>query len=189
MIKTYKYRLKDRRAETVMGSPCRHGHAGERYARGGECVECRKARDANPVYREARAQRDAANPGRAMDRVRKYQATTRGRAVRLIHSAASRCDLVTITPEWVEQRLELGLCELSGLPFDFATSRLQGAYSPSLDRIDPGCGYTPENTRVILWALNAALSHWGAETFKTIAEAWLGRSVAAPVEESRRIAA
>lgn len=173
-----------RRAETISGAPCIRGHVGERYKNNGECIECRKARDARPAAKQARARRDAASPDRVVARVRKYQATQRGRAVRLFHSARSRCELVTITPEWIEDRLHLGSCEISGLPFEFATTKMQGPFSPSLDRIDRSAGYTPDNTRVILWALNAAFSHWGEDAFRAIATAWVGRSAAPLVEGS-----
>ena len=63
--------------------------------------------------------------------------------------------------EWVIERLEAGICQLSGKPFDLSESR--GFATPSLDKINPKDGYTKQNTRVILFGLNAALGTWGEE--------------------------
>jgi hypothetical protein len=54
-------------AKTYLGSPCTHGHAGERYASTGQCVECARQR-----YRErssapgATPETDALPAGRAL---------------------------------------------------------------------------------------------------------------------------
>lgn len=84
-----------------------------------------------------------------------------------------------------------GCCELSGLPM---TPHNQEGYPkrpyvPSLDRIDAKKGYTPENTRLICFAMNVALNTWGEHLFAPIAKAFIQRydqrlsaqvSVAAP---------
>ncbi|KKM65656.1 hypothetical protein LCGC14_1489090 [marine sediment metagenome] len=41
-------------------------------------------------------------------------------------------------------------------------------------------GYTEDNCRVILWALNAAFGSWGEAVFRDISLAWLERSEAKP---------
>jgi len=174
-----------RRASTFIGHLCRHGHFGERYSSSGECVECVRLRSLAPSAIERRKRHDHDHPDRCVARVRRYQATTKGRASSLWHSAHSRSETVTITVEWIEKRLARGVCEVSGLPFNFSRSVKMGPYSPSLDRIDTTAGYTPQNCRIILWALNAAFSHWGADTFEPIATAWLARSAAGPAVESR----
>jgi hypothetical protein len=49
-----------------------------------------------------------------------------------------------------------GFCELTGLPFSLA-ARGSGPtrLSPSIDRIVPSVGYTPDNCRFVLWQVNA----------------------------------
>lgn len=66
-----------------------------------------------------------------------------------------------LTVSWVQSRIDAGVCEMSGLPFDMAARR--GANTPSIDRIDPKGPYTQANCRVILWFINRALSNYGEE--------------------------
>ena len=87
-----------------------------------------------------------------------------------------------LTREWVQERVERGECEVSGIKFDLSfyeagLSRIDGAflshpYGPSLDRKNPARGYTEENCRVICYVLNAAFGHWGEEVFSEIANAY-----------------
>jgi hypothetical protein len=60
-----------------------------------------------------------------------------------------------LTNEWAELAWT-GRCAISGLEFDLGNgnhwSRMK---SPSIDRIKPEIGYTPDNCRFILWAINA----------------------------------
>lgn len=64
-------------------------------------------------------------------------------------------------------------CALSGMPFDVAANLekefSRNPYMPSLDRIESRGGYTNENTRVVLSALNYAINEWGLDIYKTIA--------------------
>lgn len=64
-------------------------------------------------------------------------------------------------------------CELSGIPF-YSNITGQGksrAFSPSLDRIDCTKGYTEENVRIVLFAVNVMLSDWGEDTlFKIVSK-------------------
>nr|WEM05543.1 endonuclease [Ralstonia phage BOESR1] len=59
----------------------------------------------------------------------------------------------SITQDWVEERLQAGRCEVTGIPFDFTFNRI---WSPSLDRVDNALGYTPENTRMVVFIYNSA---------------------------------
>lgn len=58
-----------------------------------------------------------------------------------------------LTYEWASVRWT-GLCEISRLPFD-TTQNLRHCYSPSIDQINPGKGYTQDNCRFVIWAINA----------------------------------
>jgi hypothetical protein len=114
---------------------------------------------------------------------RKYQAeymatkglTTHGRAQRLIAAAKSRsekpCDLTT---DWLQEKLERGRCEVSGLPLVLVGRTGQGwgtkhPFSPSLDQKVAGLGYTKENTQVVCWIYNIAKSHWSHEEVMKLA--------------------
>jgi hypothetical protein len=99
------------------------------------------------------------------------RATDEYRAKYLISTAKYRCQKVTITSDWVIEKLKRGICELTGLPFDLSKqeSFVRNPYSPSLDRIDSKLQeYTPENTRLVIWAVNCAINEFGLETMKPI---------------------
>ena len=65
----------------------------------------------------------------------------------------------TLTKEWVVERIEWGKCELSGIPFNLEVGRgVSGPFSPSIDKIVPELGYTPENSRMILCGINSLKS-------------------------------
>jgi hypothetical protein len=110
-----------------------------------------------------------------------YAQTTRGRAIILFNKVKNRCLLknkgeVSIDVDWIENKLKLGFCELSGLPFDLnpSTQFSRNPNSPSLDRIDnDNRDYSPENTRLILTSLNGAINEYGLEHFLKTANAVL----------------
>lgn len=67
-------------------------------------------------------------------------------------------------------------CALSGLPFKTeAVGGGEGPWRapmrPSLDRINSNLGYLPGNVRIVLVAVNVALSDWGEDVLITIAHA------------------
>ena len=64
-----------------------------------------------------------------------------------------------------------GKCEMSGIPFsEKGTEWFRNPWSPSLDRIDSKKGYTPDNVRIVLCAVNAAMNEWGEDVFRFIAK-------------------
>lgn len=65
-------------------------------------------------------------------------------------------------------------CALTGIHFDhkFSTAGTMKPYSPSVDRIDNSKGYTPENCRMIVSAMNIMLSDWGTEIFHEVARGY-----------------
>lgn len=68
--------------------------------------------------------------------------------------------------QWFKTRLEAGVCEMSGLPFEFkipASVGGRGPNAPSIDRIDPKGPYTKANCRMILWWINRAMIDLGDE--------------------------
>ncbi len=63
-----------------------------------------------------------------------------------------------------------GCCEMAGLRFVLGKGG-RGARSPSIDRIKPANGYTKENCRFVLWAINNAKGTGTDEDLCKIAEA------------------
>ncbi|MEN6306068.1 MAG: hypothetical protein ABFD96_25305 [Armatimonadia bacterium] len=62
-------------------------------------------------------------------------------------------------------------CAMTGIAF---FSREKGSskchpYCPSLDRIDNSKGYTKDNVRIVLFAVNAMLRDWGDQVFDHVA--------------------
>jgi hypothetical protein len=111
---------------------------------------------------------------------RKYALTYRGRATKMWHNAKRRAKAneaqVAIDVNWIEERLMLGHCQLTGLPFDLSpvTEFSSNPYSPSLDKIDPKIkDYTFENTRIVLTAVNKTLNEYGEQTMFPILKAMI----------------
>lgn len=94
---------------------------------------------------------------------RNQRESTASRASKLVASAKRRAELKSIpfdlTVEWLLSRLDLGVCEATGISFSMSAKRNWN--TPSLDRRIPAEGYTKQNTRVVLFALNVACGNWG----------------------------
>ena len=71
----------------------------------------------------------------------------------------------SITLEWVQQRLQAGVCEVTGIPFELKGAR--NPFQPSIDRIDSSKPYTPENCRVVLWIINTAKHTLAEDDFQS----------------------
>lgn len=121
---------------------------------------CQKYRDKNKlIFKEQRAKIRSSPIGRARD---------------LVRAAGKRSDSVSITAEWVASKIENGYCELTGIPFDLSPSDEFGRnpFAPSLDRKDSkNRNYDVDNSRVVLWAVNSALSEFGEQTMLPILKA------------------
>ena len=113
--------------------------------------------------------------------VKKFSETknndSKSKAKQLIKGAKQRGQ-VTISLKWLEQKLENGICELSGLPFNLINSGKysKNPYAPSLDRINANDKeYSTNNTRLVLSCINQALNQYGLEHFLKIAQAVINR--------------
>ena len=73
----------------------------------------------------------------------------------------------SITQEWVQEKFEQGVCEITGLPF----GDMRTPFAPSLDQINPGKGYTPDNTQMTVWIYNSCKGKFTHEDVLTLAHA------------------
>lgn len=88
-----------------------------------------------------------------------YRKSAKGMAQYLVSAARKRArqkDIpFLITIEWVEEKLNNGVCEVTRIPL-VITMGGRGPYTPSLDQKNAGAGYTEENTQLVCWIYNAA---------------------------------
>jgi hypothetical protein len=103
--------------------------------------------------------------------VNKMHANARRRAKKRDHPC-------TITKAWIARALDKGVCQLTGLPFYEGIADDHDWWThpraPSLHRVDPSQGYTPENTVVVVWQYNCAMNHWPEQYLHELALAVLG---------------
>lgn len=102
--------------------------------------------------------------------VANWCASIPGKSSRLFSSCKRRAKtsggIVTIDRDWIEKKLEEGVCELTKLPFNFSNRGkfTRQPYAPSIDKKDAkNPDYTPENSRLVLWAVNCAMSEYGLD--------------------------
>ena len=76
----------------------------------------------------------------------------------------------TLTKEWAITNWT-GRCTVTDLEFVLSTKRSPYLLSPSLDRIVPSLGYTPDNSRFVLHAVNALKGAGTDDDMLTIARA------------------
>jgi hypothetical protein len=134
-------------------------------------------RDNNPdkVREQHRRNRERQTPEYSRERKDWFRLNNRASIICTYAKVHARkkgvsCDL---TPEWVRERLDRGMCEMSGLPFDMDAKR--GPNTPSVDRIVPSGQYTQSNCRLILWSLNRALSNYGEDYMLMVFKAVLDK--------------
>lgn len=110
---------------------------------------------------------------------RKFMETSAGRSSRLVIAARGRAKHsgipFTITKEWLSPKMDLGVCEVTGIKLDLSAvpggSGIRPPFGPSLDQILPGMGYTPENTQLVCWMYNCAKGTHSHEDVITFAKA------------------
>lgn len=74
-----------------------------------------------------------------------------------------------LTSEWLLEQAEQQdfCCKLTGIKF-YSAARAPGRldpYIPSLDRINASGGYTKDNVRIVIMAINMMMLDWGKEVF------------------------
>lgn len=182
------------------GVPCINGHVEVRSVANGVCYQCR--RDTQNRHRAQNLEKDrqhsrdwyannkekavewkrnwvAANPEKYAERRKKYRSKAENRAKELLAAAKFNSKqkgvAFDLDYEWVLQKLNTGVCEMTGIKFDIEplSKGRQNPYTASLDRIKPELGYTKTNVRMILWALNAAFNSYGEHVYADIARVFL----------------
>lgn len=84
----------------------------------------------------------------------RYMSNPVGRINTIAKTRAKRKGLVyELDTQWVEERLNVGHCEATNIPFEIT---IGSPWLPSIDRKDPTQGYTKENSRLVVWAFNRA---------------------------------
>lgn len=116
----------------------------------------------------------AENPERHLSVRQRYDA--RWPFMRLLGKSRMRAKAAglehNLTKEWARARWT-GKCELTGAEFKL-TKGNQNAFSPSIDRIDSSKGYTQDNCRIVLWAVNRFKGDESDEIMRQIARLIVG---------------
>ncbi len=86
----------------------------------------------------------------------------------------------------IQQRIDLGFCEVTGLQFNLDNGRTWD--SPSLDRIIPEDGYVYSNMRIVCHAANSAMGDWGEQKIVDMANGILAKRKERSNNLSRKLA-
>jgi hypothetical protein len=74
---------------------------------------------------------------------------------------------------WILDRLLIGVCEATGIKFDFTQVGRTGIWrpeAPSIDRIDSSVGYMKHNCRMVILQYNMAKGQWADEDVMKFAQ-------------------
>lgn len=155
-----------------------HYKTAKQNSRRTTCKQCAKERKQTEEYK--RGQREYAKNRRKHEterdrqnrQCRAYGATIKGRASRLWLAARHRAkvnDLPFDLPKWyIESMLIVGVCQRTGIPFDFSRPKNglnYNPYSPSLDQKIAGAGYVFGNVEVVCTAYNLAKNQMTNDQF------------------------
>lgn len=109
-----------------------------------------------------------------MTKEQKYAISKKGRVTGLLKSARKRAKKngreFSLTREWVEKKIESGVCEATGAKFSYIKKEKykSAPFVPSLDRIDSTKGYTPKNTQMVCNFYNICKWQWDKQDLKKI---------------------
>ena len=148
------------------------------------CCDCRQIREPTRMHKSKIGrchECDLAKKRRLW--ALRYQ-TTRGRAKWMLQNAQIRSKdrglEFTLVLEWAIKRLSAGVCEATGIPFDFSTNGVsleKGEWAhplaPSIERKNPHLGYTPDNCEIICWLLNRAKANFNRDVFDEVMRAYV----------------
>jgi hypothetical protein len=123
------------------------------------------------------------DPEQIRDARRRWRRSLDGIIYYMLHQARRRSRRKGLAFDLTHQDImslyqsQEGKCSLTGINFSLdshATSR-SNPFCPSIDRIDSGKGYTIDNIRLVIWAINWAIGEWGEDCYREVAEAYLAQ--------------
>lgn len=110
-----------------------------------------------------------ANPGRRSSSVGSPERIRANVITNLLNNVKNRSRknrwACNVDRGWIEERVERGRCELTGIPFCFDHG---SPYRPSVDRIDSSKPYVIGNVRVVLVFINWAKHTYAEDTFQQV---------------------
>jgi hypothetical protein len=103
---------------------------------------------------------------------RKHDGSTESRRFKqhedaVLRNIKRRSDNCNLNRQWLRERLNAGVCELTHLRFDYTKS----IFRPSIDRIDPNKGYITDNCRLVCLGFNMMRSDSSDEDAFILAKA------------------
>lgn len=179
------------RARSYICRTCLSANGKAHYAKHAErAAELQRQRLAVPSNKKAAAALKSAYYAANKEKWAEYRAThcerlqqdtflRAGKLLTWIRARAAKSGReFDLTREWIAERLQAGVCEVTGIPMELSKppgSRFH-PWAPSVDRVDSKLGYTQGNCRVVCWIYNMAKSEWSDEVVVTFAKALSARS-------------
>lgn len=134
-----------------MGNPCKKGHSGERYIKGGICCECSRLKSKTYYYNKDNWIRQA----KRVFRARRTKARSYG---------------VPFTITFDQLGPPPATCPVLGIEMGWRKGYKGRDHSPSMDRIDSSLGYIPGNVVWVSFKANRIKSDATADELRLIAD-------------------
>lgn len=144
-----------------LGKPCKRNHKGYRYKNGHSCCICNHSRvDYQKAYNALRATKPKSLALRLFIGCKHRHKTK--------HPEAP----FTITQEWIQEKIEKGVCEVTRIRFNLERTKTpRRPFSPSVDKKDPKGFYTKENCQIVCFIYNVAKGPFSHEDVLTMVKA------------------
>lgn len=152
------------------GRPCIHGHVAKRWVKSG-CSECCSLR--GKEWRKNNLDKVKIN-NKISSKTYKDHLKKTAPWKYMLRTCKQRSKLkgldFNLDWDWAKDRWT-GRCELSNIEFIISSNQGPTPFGPSVDRIDNSKGYTKDNCRFILLALNSMKGQGTDQDMFIIAEA------------------